>query len=109
MQFFRDLYQFMLTGAQYHARWELEMSSNILRSRKRLFVLALLLLPVFAGCFWAFAADGAPSFLGGKSAYGPSHYTNTIFIASIVVGLCAGLISGCIGAGGRQCAGRFGG
>ncbi len=100
MQFFRDLYQFMLTGAQYHARWELEMSSNILRSRKRLFVLALFLLPVFAGCFWAFAADGAPGFLGGKSAYGPSHYTNTIFLASIVVGLCAGLISGCIGAGG---------
>ncbi|NLZ17093.1 MAG: sulfite exporter TauE/SafE family protein [Desulfobulbaceae bacterium] len=101
MQFFRDLYKFMLTGAQYHARWELEMSTNILRSRKRLFVLGLLLIPVFAGCFWAFAADGSvPGFLGGKSAYGPSHYTNTIFLASIVVGLCAGLISGCIGAGG---------
>ena len=101
MHFFRDLYRFMLTGAHYHARWELAMSNNILRSRKRLFVLCLLLLPVLASCVWVFAADGsAPSFLGGKSAFGPSHYTHTIFMASIVVGLCAGLISGCIGAGG---------
>jgi hypothetical protein len=30
----------------------------------------------------------------------PSHYTNLIFFASIFVGLCAGLITGCIGAGG---------
>ena len=38
--------------------------------------------------------------LGGKTAYMPSHYTNLIFFASIFVGVCAGLITGCIGAGG---------
>ncbi len=38
--------------------------------------------------------------LGGKKAYMPSHYTSLIFFASIFVGLCAGLITGCIGAGG---------
>ena len=101
MRFFRDLYKIMVTGAQWQARWELEMSTNILRSRKRLAVLGLLLLPVLAGGVWLFAADvELPTFLGGKNAYGPSHYTHLIFGASIVVGLCAGLISGCIGAGG---------
>ena len=38
--------------------------------------------------------------LGGKSAYAPAFYTTTIFLASIAVGLAAGLITGCIGAGG---------
>ena len=30
----------------------------------------------------------------------PSNYTPVIFFASIFVGVCAGLITGCIGAGG---------
>ena len=77
------------------------MSTNILKSRKRLMVLGLLLVPVLVGCTWLFAAEGQlPTFLGGKTAFGPSHYTHLIFGASILVGLCAGLISGCIGAGG---------
>ncbi|NLX17781.1 MAG: sulfite exporter TauE/SafE family protein [Desulfobulbus sp.] len=102
MNFFRDLNQFMVAGARAHARWELEMSTNILKSRKRLLVLGLLMIPVFLGGY-AFAdavGQALPSFIGGKSAYGPSHYTNLIFGASVLVGLCAGLITGCIGAGG---------
>ncbi len=38
--------------------------------------------------------------IGGKTAYAPAHYTTTIFVVSIAVGLAAGLITGCIGAGG---------
>ena len=102
MKFFRDLNQFMVAGSKAHARWELEMSTNILKSRKRLLILGLLMLPVFLGGY-AFAdavGQALPSFIGGKTAYGPSHYTNLIFGASILVGVCAGLITGCIGAGG---------
>jgi uncharacterized protein len=43
---------------------------------------------------------GLPHVIGGKSAYMPSFYTPVIFFASIFVGVCAGLITGCIGAGG---------
>ncbi|MBP7518297.1 MAG: sulfite exporter TauE/SafE family protein [Desulfobulbus sp.] len=102
MKFFRDLNQFMVAGARAHARWELEMSNNILKSRKRLLVLGLLLIPVFLGgiAFADSVAGALPGFIGGKQAYGPSHYTNLIFGASILVGICAGLITGCIGAGG---------
>jgi uncharacterized membrane protein YfcA len=38
--------------------------------------------------------------LGGKSTYSPAFYSTTIFLASIGIGLMAGLITGCIGAGG---------
>jgi uncharacterized membrane protein YfcA len=102
MKFFRELYQFMMAGAKAQAQWELDMSTNILKSRKRLLVLGLLLIPIILGGI-AFAdnvGEAIPKFIGSKSAYGPSHYTNLIFGASILVGLCAGLITGCIGAGG---------
>ena len=81
MKFFRELNQFMMAGAKAHARWELEMSNNILKSRKRLLVLGLLLIPVFLGgmAFADSVAGAMPGFIGGKSAYGPSHYTNLIF------------------------------
>jgi hypothetical protein len=38
--------------------------------------------------------------LGGKKAYSPAFYSTGIFIVSILIGLGAGLITGCIGAGG---------
>jgi uncharacterized membrane protein YfcA len=41
-----------------------------------------------------------PQLLGGKKAYGPAFYSTGIFVVSIFVGVCAGLITGCIGAGG---------
>jgi hypothetical protein len=102
MSFFKQWAQFMLAGAKAHARWEKEMSDNILGSRKRLMVLGLFLLPVLIGGI-AFAeelATGIPDFLGGKKAYSPSFFTTGIFLASILIGLGAGLITGCIGAGG---------
>ncbi len=102
MTFFKQWAQFMLAGAKAHARWEKEMSDNILGSRKRLLVLGLFLVPVIIGGI-AFAdqlATGMPDVLGGKKAYSPSFFTTGIFLASILIGLGAGLITGCIGAGG---------
>ena len=103
MTFFKQWAQFMLAGARAHARWEKEMSDNILGSRKRMVVLGLLLLPVVIGGI-AFAdqlaAAGLPDVLGGKKAYSPAFFTTGIFLASILIGLGAGLITGCIGAGG---------
>ena len=98
----RQFYQMLVQGSQAQARWELEMSTNIMKSRKRQTVLFLFLLPVIIGGIAIAAGDGSglPGAIGGKNAYMPSHYTNLIFFASIFVGLCAGLITGCIGAGG---------
>ncbi len=91
----------MLAGAKAHAQWELEMSTNILTSRRRRFLLLMLLVPVLLGGIAIAANDmELPSVIGGKSAYMPSHYSIFIFLCSIFVGLCAGLITGCIGAGG---------
>ncbi len=94
----RQVYRLFESAAQAHARWECEMASNILGCRKRRWLLALTVLPILLVSV-AQAAD-LPAMLGGKEAYAPSFYTPTIFGASILVGLCAGLITGCIGAGG---------
>lgn len=91
----RKLYELMLTGAIYQAQWEKKMSDNILKNKKRLLILITLIAPIVIVSF-----VGAADFLGGKSAYAPSHYTTVIFIASVAVGMAAGLITGCIGAGG---------
>lgn len=91
-----------MMGAQAHARWELNVSTTILKDKKRLLILLLLLFPVLLGG-WAFAGDIAgalPDLLGGKKAYSPAFYSTGIFIVSILIGLGAGLITGCIGAGG---------
>ena len=95
MKFFKDMYAFMLAGGRAQAQWEIDISNSILHSRKRMAVLGLLLLPVVIGGI-AFASD----FLGGKTAYSPSFYSPIVFFASMFVGLAAGLITGCIGAGG---------
>jgi len=101
MSYSRDFYQMLVKGAESYARWDLETSTNIIRSPKRMALLFLLLLPIVLGGIAIAAWDGTlPDMLGGKTAYMPSHYTNLIFFASIFVGLCAGLITGCIGAGG---------
>jgi uncharacterized protein len=102
MNFFKEWGQFMLMGARAHAKWELDVSNTILGDRRRLIILGLLTLPIILGGI-AFADDigkALPSMLGGKTAYTPAFYTNTIFFVSILVGVCAGLITGCIGAGG---------
>lgn len=91
----RKLYEFMLAGAIYQAQWEKNISDSILKNKKRLLILFLLILPILA-----VSLVGAADFIGGKEAYGPAHYTTLVWIVSILIGLCAGLISGCIGAGG---------
>jgi len=102
MNFFKQFNQFLVMGARAQAKWELDISNTILKDRKRIFILCLLLIPIILGGV-AFAEDVAgimPHMLGGKTAYTPAFYTPTIFFASIAVGVVAGLITGCIGAGG---------
>jgi uncharacterized membrane protein YfcA len=84
-------------AAEAHARWEIESANDILRNRKKLLILLALSLPAFAFVGYSFAAG---DFLGGKEAYAPAFYSTNIFIISIFIGLAAGLITGCIGAGG---------
>jgi uncharacterized protein len=102
MKFLRQLGRFMMTGARYQAQWELDVSNRILGDRRRLFVLLLLTVPaaLIGIAFADQAGDALPKLLGGKEAYSPAYYTTTIFVVSILVGVVAGLISGCIGAGG---------
>jgi uncharacterized membrane protein YfcA len=99
----------MTAAARAHAAWELDTSRRILGDPKRVILLLLLIVPIFifgpavAAQVAEQAADAGevlPDVLGGKKAYSPAFYTTGIFIASILIGLCAGLITGCIGAGG---------
>lgn len=102
MNFIRQWGQFMMEASRAHARWEREVSDTILHDRKRLIILGLLMLPILI-CGIAFAdqiGTALPQYLGGKEAYSPAFFTMGIFISSIFIGLCAGLITGCIGAGG---------
>ncbi|MFC1799067.1 sulfite exporter TauE/SafE family protein [Thermodesulfobacteriota bacterium] len=106
MIFLKQFGRFMMIGAKAHARWELDMSHNILRDKKRLILLGLLLIPAILGSI-AFADDfgeviggAVPEILGGHKAYSPAFYSTGIFIVSILIGIGAGLITGCIGAGG---------
>lgn len=91
----RKVYEFLKAGSIAHARWDYEVSMSILRNRKKLLVLLLLLAPIAAVSLLE-----AASLLGGKEAYAPAFYSTNIFIVSIAIGLAAGLITGCIGAGG---------
>jgi uncharacterized membrane protein YfcA len=106
MSFFRQWGQFMMMGARVMAKWELDNATTIMRDRKRLIILGLLLLPIIIGGV-AFAehfveplGNVMPDVLGGHKAYSPAFYNTMIFIVSILIGLGAGLITGCIGAGG---------
>jgi len=105
VKFFKQWGRFMMLGARAHARWEIDVSNTILGSKKRLFILGLLTLPIVLGGF-AFAdqlteiTDVMPEILGGHKAYSPAYYSTLIFIVSILIGMGAGLITGCIGAGG---------
>lgn len=93
----RKLFNMLQTAAEAHARWEIETATNILRNRKKLLILLIMCLPIlaFLGISWA-----AGDVLGGKKAYAPAFYSTSIFVITIFIGMCAGLITGCIGAGG---------
>ena len=102
MNFFKLWGNFMMEGARAHAQWEIQMSANILGSRKRVATLLMLLVPIILGgiVFAEQMGSAIPDILGGKKAYSPAFYSTGIFIVSILIGLGAGLITGCIGAGG---------
>jgi uncharacterized membrane protein YfcA len=102
MKFFRLLGQGMMLGARAQAQWEIDVSNRVFGDRKRLIVLMLLMVPAVVGgiAFADQASDLLPGMIGGKSAYSPSFYSTLIFVASIGIGVMAGLITGCIGAGG---------
>jgi uncharacterized membrane protein YfcA len=102
MRFFKEWGRFMMIGARAHGEWEINTSKTILGDRKRMIILVLMTIPVLLGGI-AFAEQirGAlPDVLGGKEAYSPAFYSSSIFVISILIGLGAGLITGCIGAGG---------
>ncbi|HEY6000695.1 MAG TPA: sulfite exporter TauE/SafE family protein, partial [bacterium] len=91
----RRLYEFLMAASIAHAKWDYEASMSIIKNRKKLLWLLALATPIFA-----VSALSAADLIGSKTAYAPAHYTTTIFLVSIAVGLAAGLITGCIGAGG---------
>ncbi|MFW6005370.1 MAG: sulfite exporter TauE/SafE family protein, partial [Desulfonatronovibrionaceae bacterium] len=98
MSHLKNVYEMLKLSSIAYARWDYETSMTILRSRKRLIVLGILLIPCIVGLSVSFA--GLPEYLGGKHSYMPSFYSPSIFLVSIVIGMAAGLITGCIGAGG---------
>jgi len=108
MKAWRRIGDVTMAGATAYAQWEIGVAQRILGDRRRLMMLGLLLVPVLVGGLVLAgpvanvlgANQGLPHTLGGKEAYSPAFYTMTIFIASILVGFCAGLITGAIGAGG---------
>ncbi|HBF42971.1 MAG TPA: hypothetical protein DDW42_04955 [Desulfobacteraceae bacterium] len=102
MNFFRQWGKFMMIAARAHAKWELDVSNTILGDRKRIVILGILTVPVIlVGIAFAEQIGGVlPELLGGHKAYSPAYYTGGIFVVSILIGLGAGLITGCIGAGG---------
>ncbi len=102
MNFLKQWGQFMMMGARAHARWEISVSNTIFSDKKRLLILGLLTIPIIlGGIAFADQIGGAlPKLLGGKKAYSPAFYSTGIFVVSILIGLGAGLITGCIGAGG---------
>lgn len=101
MKILRQTYQMLVAASIAHAKWDMEVSRNIITSRKRLIILGLCILPIILFSVAIAASDpDLPAILGGKKAYSPAFYTPIIFAVSILIGLCAGLVTGCIGAGG---------
>lgn len=92
----------MMAGAGALAQWEIENAKSIVSSRKKLLLIGLMIIPIIL-IGVAFADDigpALPHLLGGKKAYSPAFYSLGIFMVSIAIGVGAGLITGCIGAGG---------
>jgi uncharacterized membrane protein YfcA len=99
MKSLRKTYEMLMLASIAHAKWDYKTSMNIIKNRKALLVLLIMILPILVFGM-AQAVDQVPEILGGKKAYSPAFYTPGIFAVSILIGLCAGLITGCIGAGG---------
>jgi uncharacterized membrane protein YfcA len=95
MSIFRSVFEFLKQGSIAHAKWDYEVSMSIVKNRKKMLILFVALLPIIAVTFLE-----ANDMIGSKTAYAPAFYSTGIFLVSILIGLCAGLITGCIGAGG---------
>ncbi|MEO5356036.1 MAG: TSUP family transporter, partial [Nitrospirae bacterium YQR-1] len=95
MGFCRKMYVFLRAASAEHARWDYEVSMSIIKNRKKMLILLVSLLPILL-----VSVLNAGDMIGSKEAYAPAFYSNLIFFVSIAVGLAAGLITGCIGAGG---------
>lgn len=76
MSFGRSLYQFLLSSSQAYAKWDLEVSTSIIKNRKKMLFLLALAAPILLVC--GAEAYEAHEMLGGKSAYAPAFYTTTI-------------------------------
>jgi uncharacterized membrane protein YfcA len=95
MSIFRSVFEFLKQGSIAHAKWDYEVSMSIVKNRKKMLILFAMLLPILAVSLLE-----AGDMIGSKEAYAPAFYSTNIFLISIAIGLCAGLITGCIGAGG---------
>jgi len=95
MSYPRRLFEFLKSASIAHAQWDYEVSMSIVKNKKKMLILLAMMAPIFA-----ISLLDAADLIGSKTAYAPAHYSNLIFMVSIAVGLAAGLITGCIGAGG---------
>src|SRR4030042_5490810 len=95
MSYPRQLFEFLKAASIAHAKWDYEVSMSIVKNKKKMLIILAMMVPIFA-----ISLLDAADLIGGKTAYAPAHYSNLIFLVSIAVGLAAGLITGCIGAGG---------
>lgn len=92
----RQFYEFLKASYTAQAQWDYEVSMSIIKSRKKVLILLVLCAPALLLA----TAHAAPLALGSGSAYGPSYYSGSFFAAATGIGIIAGLITGCIGAGG---------
>ena len=51
MNHFKLLGRYMMAAAEAHARWEIDVARTILGDKKRLIILGLLIVPIFAVSF----------------------------------------------------------
>ncbi len=87
-----------ITKKRASAKAEYRIARTVLKDKRSLLILGFMLLPVII--IPTVYSNEMPSVLGGREAFAPAFSTTRIFLASIGIGLCAGLITGCIGAGG---------
>lgn len=92
----KKVYELLKFSATAEAHWDYEVSMSIIRSRRKVIFLLLLCVPIVLVA----TVHAAPLLVGGGEAYGPSYYSGTLFMAAVAIGIVAGLITGCIGAGG---------
>ena len=69
MKWGKELYRMFMAASMAHAKWDYETSMNILRDKKKIYILGLMVLPIILTSL-AFAA-GLPDTLGGHKAYNP--------------------------------------